>query len=80
MLGGALGVMHVETGRVPGFHLFHGMIVAGKGLFGADGGDPGVYGLVICGEELVDAYVAHETERRRASAAGQVKAGLFTEC
>jgi hypothetical protein len=35
---------------------------------------------VICGEELVDAYVAHETERRRASAAGQVKAGLFTEC
>jgi hypothetical protein len=55
LLGDGFGVVDVEAGGVPFFHLDHGVIVVGEGFFGADGGDPRVDGLPVVLQELVKA-------------------------
>jgi hypothetical protein len=52
-LGDKFGVVDVETGIVPFFHLDHGVIFVSESFFGADGGDPGVDGLPIVVQELI---------------------------
>ena len=55
-LGGAFGLMDVEAGGIPLFHLHHGVVGRGQGFFGLNGSDPGVYGVRVFGEQLIEVF------------------------
>jgi hypothetical protein len=61
-LCGPFGVVNVQSGGIPVFHCDHRVIVGGKGFFGADCVDPGIDGLPVVMQQLVEVYVFHLRE------------------
>ena len=51
---GEFGVVDLEAGGIPFFHLDHGVVFVGEGLFGMDSIYPGVNGLLVGVQELVE--------------------------
>lgn len=51
--------MFCKTSCIPLFHLDHGVVIVGQGLFGSYGGYPGVYGLPVFFQQLIKVFGLH---------------------
>jgi hypothetical protein len=60
--GYGFGIVKDETGCVPLFHFDHRVVIVGQCLFDPDSVDPGIYGLLVLSEKMVEILVFHVME------------------
>jgi hypothetical protein len=53
-------IMDVEAGRIPLFHLNHGVVIVGQSLFGFNRTYPGVNRPSVITQKLIKICISHE--------------------
>jgi hypothetical protein len=56
----SFGIVDVEAGRIPLFHLNHGVVVVGQSFFGFNRGYPGVDRPPVITQKLIEIRISHE--------------------
>jgi hypothetical protein len=59
LFGDEFGIVDVNSGSIPIFHRNHRVIIAGESLFSTDGVNPGVDGLFVVIQQLIEVYIFH---------------------